>query len=340
MTNSISLNKPQILALRKIVSFLSILLSCVLWTLILGGIVPFRGRAVTPFLSINLIFELIQITRKSPWFCLSCGGFGIIYIVVLIKAIKNIWDEIKEFKNWFASPLDSPTTRAAAAKCVRLFNNTVTDLFFLSVVSRFLYSYEMSTYLFTTLIVCACFIILLNSIVFILKTGLVFKGITVSVAKTTLLLITVTYAFFVANVQLQSSLEAMGGFFSLLSVSVSIPFGYIARTFLLQFVFPILYIVVSYSFFCVAFESLTLNSKISNAAKSILVRSLVFLAILLLAIGMSGDLRYAEDFILLLEEHIPFVLLNFAFFFVSFSTEHDAKELDFLDPPPKEETAA
>ena len=344
MTNngSISLSKSKFVLLRRIITALSFVSVCIGFVLLLTGFIPFRGRDLTVFAAINNILEFVYIGKKDFFVCALTITTSVIYVVFAIKNIISIVTFLAKIKHWLISDEDTHANREIMQKMVTIANGSLWRLFFLYVFSFIVDNFIFSGIAIIALAALALLVTIINFLLNMTLKGEIADSIVTSVSR--LLLFAAPFVFVITcmSFQLSEIFRSLGYIFTALEID-DVNQEHLWLSFFRQSMFPVFYFFSLIHFCNVSKEAVT-NSYRKGMVYGGLIRHLVFVGIMMGAIGFIGGYSTLPDYVDLFIEHLPLVLVSLAVFFCAGSAVSTKANVpltvDEAPETPEEETPA
>lgn len=331
MTNTITLKKPTILALQKIISLLSFLMTVLCAGLVLFGFVPLYGRNMTVYDMINSFFTVFDIGKRSFWFCAFSAGFAIFYFVAVGMIIKNLIVDLVKIKAWMFSKNENGDTRKAVKTVVTGYNNSILLLFALLVFSFLIENFKMTPGTLLIVILLILFYTLINAARILYFKRNIFETIAISLSSGFLLSTLLIVTFIITKVQFSTIINVTLACLRAGEVVFSSP-QFVFQTVMMQIIAPFFYFLVITSILSILYKLHDVDASRRGVARNLLIRNSIFLVALIVVIGYINDYRDILEYFKMLLEQISFIGVTVLIFLSTQTSLETVQDAEVCDP--------
>jgi len=344
MNKTLELSNGTAVLLRRLVGLSSLLVSIGCTAAILLGFIPLYHESTTVITILYNLFEILNITKKSIWYCVCCAGYSVLYIVLAIKSIKDIFWIVKQKNNWFNPKYDGEEPRKRATNCVEITNAITFRFIFLLVLSYLIDGYKLSTG--NWVIIGA--VVFVNLLVNYLRMFYVKRNFAASIfspLSTTLIFVAaILFVFNICNVEFTLLVRQTGNVVRMLGIGIlsHVNIEYIIKTVCSNLLLPFFYLFVVHGLLRAYIDSVSYGKKYADFypyCLKMMKRNLIFIGVIIVLQFVAEKTTQPEAIINSILANLEFILLNVAIYFLSKNQGvdlPDAPYSDYIEQPDEE----
>lgn len=321
MNNTYESSYKSMVSLRRTIGILALILSIVTIVAILLGIVPIYKQSGDVITVGENLFLFLGLMTKPIYYIAFRIIFSIIYIILVVKSVKDLIVMFKASKFWIKDENDTKIARTSITNCVAMYNDIFIRLIALLVASYAFDSFKLrllGKLLLIALSVCQLVINVLR--MYLVKRNFwdsVFSPLSSSLVLTVLML----FMFNIYNVNISVFCRQLGGVGRvLIRLTGTVSSAYIVQVVVTQIVLPILYIVVLFKLLHLFTESISYGIKYSgyiDSCKRTMIANIVICCIVVAAQMISERNTNPAVFFSLIMNYMEFILLSVSIFLLS-----------------------
>ena len=335
MNNTTKLSDNAAVSLRRTVGIISLILSVLTIALILIGIVPIFHQSSNPITIVYNAFEVLSITSKPFLYCLLKIVFSLIYVILLILSLKDLFAIIRSSKFWFKEKNDTKMGRTSITNCVFIHNDIFVRLIALFVISYSFDSYTLSLGTTIILVVMTLCNFAINFLRMFLAKRNVMESIFSPMSTCLMLLVTMLFMFNICDVEIGMLIRQMfDAGRMLIYMGGTVGSEYIIHTILTGVVVPILYLCVLGKLTHSFVTSVSYGRKYSgfvSSCRGLMISNIIFACVIVTVQMISERSTDPTTFFALILGYLEFILFSIAVFLLSKNQGSDLPDAPTYD---------
>ena len=333
MTNNVVLSKKKVILLQRFTAISSFLLTVASFFAILLGVVPFLHKGANALNVFIKALEVFNIFSKNFWYCLCCVLFFAVYLLLVIRWIKDIAELIKFRKKWFNPGFDGDETRKYTTLCVACFNSAI-----IRIVVLISFSYAVNSFRLDLIRAFILGLLVLSNMaingirLFYLKRNLL-ESIVSPASNGAILLAFFLFLFNICDVQIVDMTKQVANLFRMNNI-IGLSTEYILGVIASQIVTPILHALVILNLIK-AYDDSGCYGKYNEdfviSSKKHMIRNIIIVVILVFLTVFSEGTTSTDDIIGIMLSYLEFILLSVSVFVLSHNSKVDIKDAPFVE---------
>ena len=323
MKNTINLSDKAAVSFRKVIGFVSLLLSIVMIVIVLCGGIPFFRQGSNLIKMTYDLFEIFNVTSKPILYCLVHFVFAVIYFVLLVFAIKDFVAMIKTIKIWLNDAHDTKIARFSLTNCVSLCNEMFVKFVILAALSYVLDSYKLSVGANLVFALLVLFDFAINFMKVLLVKRNLSESFFAPLVPTLVLIIAALFMFNSLNFELDLYIRQFFNFFRMIfTLTGVVSWGYVFKTLILQVLLPAFGVYVLVRLILLFIGSMSYGMKFVNFeknCKTFMITNLIAFGVVVIILMVSEGTFILSRLLDLIFGNLEFVLLGAAVFIILFS---------------------